>query len=320
MTTTLVIERHERASLRSRAVAAGVRGVLRPRMARAGRTGFGPADLERAASIDRFAGRFRPPKGIRYDPVELDGFGAEWVHGPRVTDDRGGKVLLYFHGGGWVSCGLNTHRRMIAWMSTTSRIPALSVDYRMIPQVKFDEEVDDCLTAYKWLLDRGHRPDQIVVAGDSAGGYLTFATLLKARDEGLPMPAGLVALSPMLDMDLASKRAHANATADPSGSMKLVEQLVEMILGGLDPADPKVSPIRADLTGLPPALITAGSTEVLYCDAEEMAHRLAEAGVPCTLQIWDRQLHVFQMFGPLLPESRTALRDIGRFVRARLSP
>jgi acetyl esterase/lipase len=318
--STLLIERHERASLRSRAVAAGVRGVLRPRLTRAAGAPFGPAELRRAAAIDKFAGRFRPPRGIRHEAVKLDGFGAEWVHGPGVPPQRDGGVILYFHGGGWVSCGLNTHRRMIAWMSTAARVPALSVDYRMIPAVKFDEEVEDCVTAYRWLLDQGHRPEQIVVAGDSAGGYLAFAMPLRAREEGLPMPAGIVALSPMLDMDLATKRAHANAKLDPSGAMLVLEQLVEAILGGLDPLDPRISPIRADLTGLPPTFISAGSTEVLYCDAEAMAHRLAEAGVECTLQVWDRQLHVFQMFGPLLPESRTALRDIGRFVRGRLSP
>ncbi len=317
--TTLLIERHERASLRSLAVAAGVRGVLRPRMTKARGRSLGAADLRRVAALDTFAGRFRPPRGVRTEPVRLDGFGAEWVHGPRVPAARNGNVILYFHGGGWISCGLNTHRRMVAWISTAARVPALSVDYRMIPEVTLDQEIQDCVAAYRWLLDRGHRPEQIVVAGDSAGGHLAFSMPLRARDEGLPMPAGIVALSPMLDMDLATKRAHANADLDPSGAMHVLDQLVDYILAGLDPADPKVSPVRADLAGLPPVFISAGSTEVLYCDAEAMAHRLAEAGVPCTLQVWDRQVHVFQMFGPLLPESREALRDIGRFARGRFS-
>jgi acetyl esterase/lipase len=132
------------------------------------------------------------------------------------------------------------------------------------------------------------------------------------------MPAALVALSPMLDMDLTSKLAHANMSLDPSAPGALLERLVEEHLGHLDLTDPAVSPVRADLAGLPPVLLTAGSTELLYCDSELMAHRLAEAGVPVTLQVWDRQLHVFQMFGPYLPESRAAIGALGAFVRDAL--
>lgn len=317
--TTLVIDRRGTASLRSRLVAAGVRTALRPYLARLSSRPFGPAALERAARIDELAARARPPRGTHCESVRLDGFRAEWVHGPRVPRSRR-RVILYLHGGGWVSCGLNTHRRMIAWISAAAGVPAFSVDYRMIPAVAFEEEVEDCLTAYRGLLERGTEPRDIVIMGDSAGGYLTFATALRARQDGLPMPAALVALSPALDMDLTAKLAHANVRLDPSAAMPLMQRLVEAFAGHLDATDPSVSPVRADLAGLPPVLLTAGSTEILYCDSEEMAKRLALAGVPVTLQVWDRQLHVFQMFGPLLPESRAAIAEIGAFVRAAYEP
>ncbi|MEU5879830.1 alpha/beta hydrolase [Spirillospora sp. NPDC047279] len=316
---TLVIERHGSASLRSRAVAAGVRTLLRPRLAKWAELPFDERALRRAAEFDRLARRMRPPRGTRTERVRFDGFRAEWVHGPRVGGARD-KVILYLHGGGWVSCGLNTHRRMISWFTTAAGVPALSVDYRMIPAVPFEEEVEDCLTAYRWLLeDRGVAPENIVIMGDSAGGHLTFATALRARDEGLPPPAALVALSPALDLDLTDKLAHANIKLDPAAPGPLLERLADAICRDLDRSDPAVSPLRADLSGLPPTLLFAGSTEVLYCDSEAMAHRLAEAGVPTVLRVYDRQLHVFQLFGPLLPESRDAIVELGTFVRQALS-
>ncbi|WP_308286841.1 alpha/beta hydrolase [Actinomadura parmotrematis] len=314
----LVIDRRGAASLRSRAVAAGVRRLLRPYLARFEAAPFDETALRRAASYDRLAARSRPPRGTHRERVRFPGFGAEWVHGPGVGRARD-RVILYLHGGAWVSCGLNTHRPMVARFSAAAGVPALSVDYRMIPDVPFEREVDDCLAAYRWLLEeRGVPAADIVIMGDSAGGHLAFATALRARAEGLPLPAALVGLSPMLDMDLTGKLAHANASLDPSAPGVLLERLMEGIVGHLDVADPAVSPIRADLAGLPPVLLTAGSTELLYCDSEEMARRLAAAGVPVTFQVWDRQIHVFQMFGPLLPESRESIAEVGAFVRDAL--
>ncbi|WP_433324736.1 alpha/beta hydrolase [Spirillospora sp. CA-294931] len=316
--TTLVIDRRGTASVRSRVVAAGVRRFLRPRLARYGSAPLDDRGLRRAAALDRMAARSRPPRGTRTAPVRFDGFGAEWVHGPGVPPARD-RAILYLHGGGWICCGLNTHRRMIAWFSAACGVPALSVDYRMVPVVTFDREVDDCLAAYRWLLEEKQiPPENIVIMGDSAGGHLTFATALRALKEGLPRPAALVPMSPMLDMDPAGKLAHANMELDPAAPGTVLERIVERVLVDLDPSDPEISPIHAapaDLAGLPPVLLTAGSTELLYCDSEEMARRLAAAGVPVTLQVWDRQLHVFQMFGPLLPESRAAIAEMGAFVR-----
>jgi acetyl esterase/lipase len=304
--------------VRSRLVTAAINRATPRYLAKLTGEGLSPQIAAGLAKFDRMSARVPALRGSRVEPVRIDGVGAEWVHGPGVPAARD-RVILYLHGGGWVCCGLNTHRRMIASFSAAAGVPALSVDYRMIPAVPFEREVEDCLAAYRWLLDdRGVDPANIVIMGDSAGGHLTFATALRARAEGLPMPAALVALSPMLDMDLTDKLAHANMGLDPSDPGVLLEKLVEAFLGHLDLKDPAVSPVRADLAGLPPVLLTAGSTELLYCDSELMARRLAEAGVPATLQVWDRQIHVFQMFGPLLPESRAAVAGLGRFVRDAL--
>ena len=314
MPVPLVIERHPHVSWRAKALNAGVRAVLTPAIRRVPR---GPIDFRRAASLDRMARRSRPPKGTRVERVRLDGFQAEWVHGPGVGRDRS-RVFLYFHGGGWISCGLNTHRRMIAHLSAAAGIPALSVAYRMLPEVTFADEALDCLAAYKWLLEQGVEPGSVVMSGDSAGGYLTFATALLAREDGLPLPAGLIALSPMLDMDLTAKTAHPNNELDQVSLMPLLDAFIGEILDGLDPLDPRVSPVHADLAGLPPSYLCCSSSEVLACDSELMAERLAAAGVPTFLQTWAGQLHVFQMFGPALPESRAAIDTYGEWVRDAL--
>lgn len=283
-------------------------------LGRSSAMGFGPELLEQTAKIDRLAAKMRPPRGTRIEPMRFGQFAGEWVHGPGVADARG-PVVLYLHGGGWFFGGLNTHRSLVARISAAARVPALNVAYRMVPEVPFPTEIDDCVSAYRWLLDRGVRPDEIVIMGDSAGGHLTFAAALAALGAGLPAPAGLVSISGCLDLDLAGKHAHANNEADPTGSMAALQFMVESVVGDLDRTDPSVSPIRAELSGLPPTLLTVSTSEVLFEDSEIMARRLVEAGVPCTLQMWDGQLHVFQAAAALIPEARRSIEDIGRFAR-----
>jgi acetyl esterase/lipase len=173
------------------------------------------------------------------------------------------------------------------------------------------------VTAYLRLLDRGYKPSRIVVAGDSAGGYLAFAAPLRALSEGLPAPAGIVALSPLTDLDHTAKLAHANARLDPYIPVSRLPLLYELWQDG---PDPLVCPVDADLAQLPPTLIQAGSSEALLCDAELMAARLAAADVPCRLQIWERQLHVFQAYSQVIPEGFSAIAEIGSFIRARVTP
>jgi acetyl esterase/lipase len=317
--TPLVIDRRHSRSLRSRAVTAALQRALTPYMRKMTSAPLNPETQAKLARLDEIAARGRPPRGTTLQPVTVGSdaarLPAQWVHGRGVRQARD-RVILYLHGGGWLFGGLNSHRSLCSRISAESGVPVLALDYRMVPNVEFDQEIEDCVSGYRWLLDSGVEPEQIVIMGDSAGGYLTIATALRARDHGLPVPAGLVGISGVYDMGTANKAAHANAKIDPSGSLAALEWMLEAVLGGLDPKDPKVSPVHADLSGLPRTLLVASSSEIIYCDSEELARLLVAAGVPCTLQVWNGQLHVFQALGPLIPEAKRAVADIGEFVRS----
>jgi acetyl esterase/lipase len=254
-------------------------------------------------------------------PVDFDGYRAEWVYADDVatTADEAQGAVLYFHGGAFVSCGVATHRHAVALISRSCQLPVLSVAYRQLPTVRLGGSVDDCLTAYQWLLDQGFDPSKVVFAGDSAGGHLAFATALAAAEQGLPQPAGIVAASPWLDFDSTGKLAHPNANRDAYAPVSKLSKLTRLLLGDLADAAQR-SPVNQDLTGLPPVLLIAAEGEMLRLDAEVMADRLAEADVPVTLQIWKGQVHAFPVLGDLLPESRAALKEIGAFVRRVIDP
>lgn len=313
----LVIDRRHSRSVRSRVLTAALQRVTTRYMRKLTRAPLNEATLASLAKFDQVAGKVKPPRGTRIEPVTVDGLPAQWVHGAGVRQARD-RVILYLHGGGWLFGGLNSHRALVSRISRVSGIPALALDYRMVPAVEFDQEIEDCVSGYRWLLDRGIEPEHIVIMGDSAGGYLTVATALRARDHGLPIPAALVGISGVYDMGTASKAAHANAERDPTGSLAALEWMLETVLGGLDPEDPKVSPVHADLTGLPKTLLTASASEILYSDSEDLARLLVAAGVPCTLHVWNGQAHVFQALGPLIPEAKQAIADIGEFVRGAI--
>ncbi|QTJ66531.1 alpha/beta hydrolase [Rhodococcus sp. ZPP] len=273
--------------------------------------------IRRAALLDLAAG-MRPAAGIRRQKVRLPGFDAEVVRAPGVSPDLSEGVVLYLHGGGFLCCGLNTHRPVVATIAKLTGLPVMHVGYRQLPDTNISGSVDDCLTAYKWLLENGARADGTVFAGDSAGGFLVFATALKAREEGVDLPAGLIGLSPLLDLDCAEKSVHVNAAKDvfaPIEALVTIGKLGAEVDGVLDPA---LSPVNGNLVGMPPSLLIAAEGEVLRSDSELMAHRLSAAGVATTLQIWDGQVHAFPALWPGLPESRAVLRRIARFVAVRV--
>lgn len=322
--TTLNIERRHGRSIRSRLVTAVVERVSKPYLRRLNGEGLTPELQAGLARFDQFSARVPALRGTRLNPLTVAGLDAEWIRGPGVhageRPTASDRAILYLHGGGWLFGGLNSHRRLTSRLSAASGSPALALDYRMVPNVPFDQEIDDCVAAYRWLLDLGLAPDRIVIMGDSAGGYLTLASAIRARDLGLPVPAALVGISGVYDMSAATKSTHPNARRDRMGSLAALEWMMRTVLDGLNPGDAAVSPIHATLTGLPPTLLTTSSSEVIYCDSEELARRLAAAGVPCTLQIWDGQLHVFQAFGGLvLPEAGRSIDAIGEFVRGKLT-
>ncbi|WP_072689136.1 alpha/beta hydrolase [Rhodococcus marinonascens] len=272
-----------------------------------------------AALLDK-AAVFRPASGVSRQRVRLPGFDAEIVRAANVSPDLSNGVVLYIHGGGFVSCGLNTHRPVVATIAKLTGLPVMHVRYRQLPDTNISGSVEDCLTAYKWLLENGARADGTVFVGDSAGGFLVFATALTASAEGVDLPAGLVGLSPLLDLDCADKFEHANATRDVFAQVDAIAAIGRLggeVNGVLDHA---LSPVNGNLEALPPSLLFAAEGEVLRWDSELMADRLSAAGVPTTLQIWEGQVHAFPVFWPGLPESRVVLRRIARFVETHVQP
>ena len=226
-------------------------------------------------------------------------------------------AIVYFHGGAFLLCGMGTHRRIVERLAERTGMTVLSVDYRQLPKGRLDDSVSDCEDAYRWLLRQGHPAHRIVLAGDSAGGHLAFATALRIRDDGQPLPAGVVGLSPWLDFDPMAKIRHRNSRRDAYIPARRLRKVGRMVVG--DHPELHHSPVNADLAGMPPSLIICAEGEVLRLDAELMTERLVEAGVPCTLQIWEGQVHAFPVFTELTPESGLALEEIVAFVEASIS-
>ncbi|NMN95535.1 alpha/beta hydrolase [Antrihabitans stalactiti] len=297
------------------------RSTLRPAadtIAQLGARGpFAGAPAFRVANVAEVVlAPLRAPRGTRREQVHFANFRAEWlwhnsIEGP--SDPTGGAVV-YLHGGAFVAGGLHSHRRLAARIASTCAMPVLNVDYRQLPKAHITDSVDDAVHAYGHLLDAGFASDKIVLAGDSAGGGLAFAAALAIRDRGLPTPGAIVAIAPFADLDSTRRAAHPNDSIDPVMSAFLLSVPVSHGFAPDGLLDPAWSPVNHDFTGLPPALIQVGSTEVLRDDAEQLAHRCAEAGVPYTLQIWDHAIHDFHVAADVLPDARAAIAEIGKFV------
>lgn len=265
--------------------------------------------------LDRGAAALPRLSHTVHKPIEARTWRGELVTPIDGTTTRG--VVLYLHGGAFLLCGLGTHRRIVERLAQRTGMAVLAVDYRQLPHGLLQDSVDDCVDAFGWLTRNGHRASDIVIAGDSAGGHLAFATALRLRDEGRGRPAGIVALSPWLDFDHRTKVRHHNAIRDAYIPARRLKRVCRMVVGG----HPELhhSPVNADLSGLPPVLMMCAESEVLRLDAEMMIERLIDAGVPSTLQIWEGQVHAFPVLADLTPETRAAVSEIVRFVEAAVA-
>lgn len=271
---------------------------------------------EMRAALEQLGSTFKgPPARIRVTPIELGGAPAQSIEG-RTTDPQ--RVLLYLHGGGYVMGSPHSHRDLTWRLAEASGARVVALDYALAPEHPFPAGLEHALAAYRALLDQGIAPENLAVAGDSAGGGLTFATLVAARDRGLPMAGAAVGLSPWTDLAGTGKSMKTNFKADPMIRADQIGKIVPLYTGGRSPTDPLVSPLYADLHGLPPTLIQVGSTEVLLDDSTRFAEKLEAAGVPVTLDVWDNMPHVWQLFAQRLPEGRQALAKIGAFLRDHL--
>lgn len=262
------------------------------------------APLEQAAALSRAA-------LVLSWPANSEMWRGEWVAAPRARSDC---VILYLHGGGYVSGSPRTHRALMGHLSRHARAYILALDYRLAPEHVFPAALEDAWAAYWWLLNRGVPPGRIAVAGDSAGGGLALALLLALRDAGAPLPAGGICFSPWVDLALTGASLHKNKLTDFINE-DILRATAEMYLGGHDPRDPLVSPLYADLRGLPPLLVQAGSAELLYDDSRRLAHNARKAGVDVQFDVYEGMVHVFQFMYLIEPKSRWAVQAAARFAR-----
>lgn len=234
----------------------------------------------------------------------------EWVHEPPAP---GTPIVYYLHGSGYVACSPATHRRLVARLGRRTGRPAFSLDYPLAPRHRFPAAHDVTVNGYLWLLDQGFRPEDIVVAGDSAGGHLAVALCGELRRLGLPMPSGLALMSPLVDPSFETAARAARKVRDPTAVPRTGKVLIGHYTRKADLSDPRLDVVQEAGADLPPILIQAGGREMMSADAEVFAAAMEACGGDCELQVWPGQIHVFQALG-FLPESGAALDAIAEFV------
>ncbi len=262
--------------------------------------------------FERLAAHVGGDTAAAISEVEANGVPGEMVRANGASEDS---VTLYLHGGGYVIGSPATHRELARRLSTATGGSVLVIDYRLAPENPFPAPVEDAVSAYRWLLDQGNDPAALSVAGDSAGGGLTAATLVSLKDQGIPLPSCGVCLSPWVDMEGIGESMTGRADSDPMVQRDGLVAMAGVYLGGADPRSPLAAPLYADLHGLPPLLIQVGTRETLYDDATRLAYQAARAGVKTTFEPWDEMIHVWHLFAPLLDEGQQAIERIGEFIR-----
>ena len=266
----------------------------------------------------------KPAPGTVRATISLPNCNAQLVRASGVLPADGKRrIVLYMHGGAFLTCGVNSHGRLVETLSNFADSPVLVVNYRMIPKHSVGQALDDCHDAYKWLRLKGYDPDQIVLAGDSAGGYLALALAEKLQQEGLAgeSPAAIVTLSPLFEIDNEARAHHPNIHSDAMFPPKAFTALVELVEAAAKrnvvdgKAEEVFEPLDHIEPGLPRTLIHVSGSEVLLNDARKAAHMLAAAGVPVEVRVWPGQMHVFQIAAPAVKEATRSLKQVGDYIR-----
>lgn len=276
---------------------------------------FSRRGLRMAQQVFEPRGRIPVVRGTEISRTRVEHMPAEWVTAPRAREAVGQRAVLYIHGGGYVFGSPRTHRNLVSRISHVTGMPALAIDYRLPPEHWPPAPTHDALAAYRHLLAAGFAPEDLVVAGDSAGGGIALELVLHAVEAGLPVPGALVLLSPWADLAMSGDSVTRNAGLDPFIPAAVVERLAGVVVGPRDARDWRLSPVFAPddlLAGFPPTLVQVGSTELIADDSRRVAERLAANGVPTELQVFERHPHVVPVWGT--PESRTSLRELAAWV------
>lgn len=252
------------------------------------------------------------PRDVRVLPASAGEARGEWLHPRDATPDA---ALLFIHGGGFIAGSPRTHRSLTAWLARRSGVAVFSLGYRRAPEHPFPAALDDCVAAARALRREGRR---LVIGGDSAGGQLAIATALRLKAAGEAMPEGLMLLCPLTDFTDASESLRANAASEPLLGLRHRAQALGLYAGTTPLADPLLSPVYADLRGLPPTIVEASRIEVLWDDARRFVEAAQAAGVRVEFHPHDGLAHDWQLMVPFTPEANASVRRLGAWVAARL--
>ncbi|MCP3380647.1 MULTISPECIES: alpha/beta hydrolase [unclassified Bradyrhizobium] len=273
-----------------------------------------PADMR--AWFEAINAQTPIPDGAMIERVSSGPVGGDLI---RYPNSDGKRLIVYFHGGGFFFGSSRSHRVVAANLARASGFSVLAADYRLAPEHPAPTAHDDALVVYQWALAHGFAPSAVCLSGDSAGGNLTIATAMRARDEGLPMPGALVVMSPALDFTGQSESFRTVADA-PLLTPQLTELFKQVYFGASLPTSPYLAPLNGDLSQLPATLIHVGSWELLRDDSVQLAGRLRQAGGSAELKIWDVMCHSWQLFAPMLDEGMASIEEAAVFARGRLAP
>ena len=255
------------------------------------------------------------PGGVDYLEQDANGTPCLWAV-PKDCDES--RVLLSLHGGGCVTGSRFSHRKMFAHIAKATGCRALIVDYARAPEAQHPSQVNECVKVYEWLLAQGIKPEHIVTVGDSAGGNLCTSVVLGARNKDLPLPAGVMPLSPWYDMEATADTFESNAAVDRLIGKEISLNMSAMYIGDTDPRDPLVNPIHADYSGFPPMYIQVGGYEAILADSTRVADTARAAGVDTTCDVFPEMQHVFQFMAGRAPEADDAIARLAQWAKPRL--
>ncbi len=271
--------------------------------------------VERRRRLDEVGSVWPVADDVTCAAVDLGGVAGEWSIVPRSDP---GRVLMFFHGGGYCSGSILSHRRMVTEAGRAAGARTLAVGYRLAPEHSFPAAFDDALTAWRFLRREGIAAAHIAIGGDSAGGGLTVALINRLREAGSERPACAWLVSPWTDLTMSGPTLVGKDAVDPLIHKNYLDELADAYLpAGMDRKDPRVSPLYSDLREFPPTLIQVGSDETLLADATRFAAAAGGADVAVTLEIWPHMIHAWPLWNARLESGRRALANAGAFIRGR---
>jgi acetyl esterase/lipase len=250
-----------------------------------------------------------------YEQIMIDDLPAEWIIPKR---SKSNKVLLFLHGGGYATGSLRTHRALASQIAIHARIRALSIEYKLAPEHQFPAQIEQAVSAYRFLLQQGYKPENIAIGGESAGGGLTGGTLLYLKDHNITLPACAIFMSPWLDLTASGRSMITNKHKDPMVPQKGIPLWARNYAGDAELTNPYASPLFGDLSGLCPIYIQVGECEILLSDSTRYAEKAKSAGVDVTIEVWPNMFHAWQGFWMVMPEGMAAIEKIGAFLKNKL--